>query len=186
MTRIGLISDTHGLLRPQALDFLAGSDHIVHAGDIGDAQILNRLRRLAPVTVVRGNNDRDAWAQSINDFEFLEIGGLVLYALHDLSLLDIDPVAAGVRIVVCGHSHQPCVEDRGGVLYVNPGSAGPRRFRLPISVAEIVLAAGTVRAQTVELSLEPHLRTKEPGACAVGLPASPADRTGVALGSDPT
>lgn len=137
MTRIGLISDTHGLLRPEALAFLAGCDHIVHGGDIGGPDILDHLRALAPLTVVRGNNDVAAWAQALPGTARVELGGIVLYALHDIKALDIDPAAAGVRVVVSGHSHKPASSERGGVLYVNPGSAGPRRFTLPISVGEL-------------------------------------------------
>ena len=137
--RIGLISDTHGLLRPEALAFLQGCDHIVHGGDIGDADILKRLADIAPLTVVRGNNDRAGWADGIAHGEFLRIGGMVLYALHDIAELDIDLDAAGVDVVVTGHSHKPAVETRGGVLYVNPGSAGPRRFKLPISIGDLTI-----------------------------------------------
>jgi uncharacterized protein len=151
MQRIGLISDTHGLLRPQALDFLRGSDLIVHGGDIGDAAILAALAALAPVTAVRGNNDRGDWAAAIAETEMLQVGDLFLYAIHDLSELDIDPVAAGVRVVVSGHSHQPRIEERDGVLYVNPGSAGPRRFKLPVAVAELTVDCAAVSARLVEL-----------------------------------
>jgi uncharacterized protein len=151
MQRIGLISDTHGLLRPQALDFLRGSDLIVHGGDIGDAAILAALAALAPVTAVRGNNDRGDWAAAIAETEMLQVGDLFLYAIHDLSELDIDPVAAGVRVVVSGHSHQPRIEERDGVLYVNPGSAGPRRFKLPVAVAKLTVDGAAVSARLVEL-----------------------------------
>jgi uncharacterized protein len=151
MQRIGLISDTHGLLRPQALDFLRGSDLIVHGGDIGDASILDALAAIAPLTAVRGNNDRADWAASIAETEMLQVGEHFLYAIHDLAELDIDPAAAGVRVVVSGHSHQPRVEERGGVLYVNPGSAGPRRFRLPIAVAELIVDGDAMSARIVEL-----------------------------------
>jgi putative phosphoesterase len=154
VARLGLISDTHGLLRPQALDFLRGCQHIVHGGDIGDPEILARLSDIAPVTAVRGNNDRGTWADAIAPTERLEFNGATVYALHDLSLLDIDPVAAGVHVVVSGHSHKPAVEHREGVLYVNPGSAGPRRFRLPIAVAEIVVLNGRVNARIVELEID--------------------------------
>src|SRR5580765_2406429 len=126
MIRVGLISDTHDLLRPDAVAFLQGSDCIVHAGDICDPSVLERLAAIAPVTAVRGNNDRGAWAERLNETEFVEAGGIWLYAIHDRAQLDIDPVAAGVQVVVSGHSHKPSVERREGVLYVNPGSAGPR------------------------------------------------------------
>jgi uncharacterized protein len=147
MTRIGLISDTHGLLRPEALAFLQGSDFIVHGGDIGSADILTQLGRIAPVTAVRGNNDRDAWAMQVPETDFLQVGEFFLYALHDLALLDIDPAAAGVRVVVSGHSHKPLVDERDGVLFVNPGSAGPRRFSLPISAGELIVNGDQVSAR---------------------------------------
>ena len=150
--RVGLISDTHGLLRPQALAALQGSDFIVHGGDIGHAGILEALQAIAPLTVVRGNNDREPWAARIPETEFLQVAGVLVYAIHDLSQIDIDPAAAGVRVVVSGHSHKPKVEERGGVLYVNPGSAGPRRFKLPIAVAELVVTGDAVTARIVELA----------------------------------
>ena len=151
MHRIGLISDTHGLLRPEALAFLRGCEHIVHGGDIGDAAILEALAGMAPLTAVRGNNDRATWAEAVPETALIELGGMRLYAIHDLAQLDIDPVAAGVRVVVSGHSHRPRAEVRDGVLYVNPGSAGPRRFRLPISAAELQIDAGAVTPRIVEL-----------------------------------
>lgn len=137
MTRVGLISDTHGLLRPQALEVLRGSDHIIHAGDITGPEILAPLAALAPLTVVRGNNDRGAWAAAIPATALLRLGAVSVYVIHDLNELDIDPRREGVRVVVSGHSHKPAVRERDGVLYVNPGSAGRRRFSLPISVAEL-------------------------------------------------
>lgn len=152
MPRVGLISDTHGLLRPEALAFLRGSDFIVHAGDIGDAAVLNELRRLAPLTAVRGNNDKGTWARSIAQAEVLEVGEVLIYVLHDLAELDLDPVAAGFRVVVSGHSHNPRIEERDGVLYVNPGSSGPRRFKLPIALAELHVAGSSVKARIVELA----------------------------------
>jgi putative phosphoesterase len=152
MQRVGLISDTHGLLRLEALAFLRGSDCIVHAGDIGDAAVLEELRRLAPLTAVRGNNDKGPWAKSIAETDVLEVGEVSIYVLHDLAELDLDPVAAGFRVVVSGHSHHPSVEDRDGVLYVNPGSSGPRRFKLPIAVAELQVAGSSVKARIVELA----------------------------------
>jgi putative phosphoesterase len=149
--RIGLISDTHGLLRPEAVDALRDSAHIVHAGDVGDPAILDRLGALAPVTAVRGNVDTDAWATLLAETELVELGGLSVYVLHDLARLDIEPAAAGVALVVSGHSHKPVVERRRGVLYVNPGSAGPRRFKLPICVAEVLVGGGGVSARIVTL-----------------------------------
>jgi putative phosphoesterase len=150
--RVGLISDTHGLLRPEALDFLAGSDHIVHGGDIGGPEILERLAAIAPLTVVRGNNDTAPWAHAIPETARVDFGSVALYAIHDLKLLDIDPRAAGVRIVVSGHSHRPACVDRDGVLYVNPGSAGRRRFSLPIAAAELIIEGAAVDARLVTLA----------------------------------
>jgi putative phosphoesterase len=149
--RVGLISDTHGLLRPEALDFLAGADHIVHGGDIGGPEILERLAAIAPLTVVRGNNDTAPWARAIPETARVDFGSVALYAIHDLKLLDIDPRAAGVRIVVSGHSHRPACVERNGVLYVNPGSAGRRRFSLPIAAAELFIDGDAVRARLVTL-----------------------------------
>lgn len=150
MLRVGLLSDTHGLLRPQVVEFLMGSHHIVHAGDICDPRILDQLSAIAPVTAVRGNNDRGAWAESLCATERVELGGMVLYVIHDLAELAIDPTAAGVHVVVSGHSHQPRIEQKGAVLYVNPGSPGPRRFKLPIAAAELHIHAGKVTARAVE------------------------------------
>ena len=141
---VGLISDTHGLVRPEALGALAGSAHIVHAGDIGDPEVLEALARIAPVTAVRGNNDLGPWAKELRESETLEIAGTRIYVIHDLSGLDLDPAAAGIDVVVSGHSHRPAEERRGGALYVNPGSAGPRRFKLPIALARLALPARTV------------------------------------------
>jgi hypothetical protein len=149
--RVGLISDTHGLLRPEALDFLAGSDHIVHGGDIGGPEILERLAAIAPLTVVRGNNDTAPWARAIPETARVDFGSVALYAIHDLKLLAIDPRAAGVRIVVSGHSHRPACVERDGVLYVNPGSAGRRRFSLPIAAAELIIEGDAVEARLVTL-----------------------------------
>ena len=151
MYRVGLISDTHGLLRPEALAFLRGCDAIVHGGDIGHAGILDALAALAPVTAVRGNNDSGVWAQHILETEMLQVGSLLLYAIHDLAQLDIDPQAAGVRVVISGHSHKPKIEQRNGVLYVNPGSAGPRRFTLPIAAGELMVDGLSVSARIVDL-----------------------------------
>jgi putative phosphoesterase len=151
MLRVGLISDTHGLLRPQAVSFLHGCQHVIHGGDIGGQDVLDELRALAPVTAVRGNNDRDAWALAVPETELIQFGEVFVYVLHDLGQLDIDPQAAGVGVVVSGHSHRPLVEEREGVLYVNPGSAGPRRFKLPIAVAELVITGQSICARIVEL-----------------------------------
>jgi len=151
MLRVGLISDTHGLLRPEAKAFLRGCDAIVHGGDIGHAGILEELAALAPVTAVRGNNDTGAWAERLCETETLEIGELLLYTIHDLAQLDIDPMAAGVRVVISGHSHKPRAETRDGVLYVNPGSAGPRRFKLPIAAGELVITGLSLSLRIVDL-----------------------------------
>jgi putative phosphoesterase len=153
MPRIGLISDTHGLLRPEAVTALRGCEHIVHAGDIMGARILEDLSILAPVTAVRGNNDRGAWADALPQTQMLQIGRVCILVIHDLKELDIDPVGADVQVVVSGHSHQPSVSRRDGVLYVNPGSAGPRRFKLPITVGELRVQGGTAEARIVELTL---------------------------------
>ena len=149
MIRIGLISDTHGLLRPEAVDVLRGSDFIVHAGDIGEG-VLEPLSTIAPVTAVRGNNDRAPWAERLGETEWLRFGEITLHVLHDLAELAIDPKAAGVDVVVTGHSHRPKIEHRDGVLYVNPGSAGPRRFSLPVSVAVMQIVGHDVNVRSVE------------------------------------
>ncbi|HVY06524.1 MAG TPA: metallophosphoesterase family protein [Burkholderiales bacterium] len=151
MLRVGLISDTHDLLRPEARAFLRGCDHIIHGGDIVSQEILDELALLAPLTAVRGNNDRGAWAYNLHETEVVELGGVPIYAIHDLAQLDIDPRAAGVRVVVSGHSHKPSMDERDGVLYVNPGSAGPRRFTLPISIAELKIDGGKVSARMTDL-----------------------------------
>jgi uncharacterized protein len=152
--RVGLISDTHGLLRPQATDLLRGSNHIIHAGDVGNKNILRQLAALASVTVVRGNNDTGEWADDLPESALVQIGSVLMYVLHDLALLDIDPRVAGVHVVVSGHSHKPGIEVRQGVLYVNPGSAGPRRFKLPIAVAELVIVGEAITPRIVELRSE--------------------------------
>jgi putative phosphoesterase len=144
---IGVISDTHGLVRPEALAALAGVERIVHAGDIGAPAVLDALGRIAPVSAVRGNNDREAWAARIPETEEVEVGDVSLYVLHDLHDLDLDPKAAGFAVVIAGHSHQPRQETRDGVLYLNPGSAGPRRFKLPISLALLKISGDSVSAE---------------------------------------
>jgi len=149
--RVGLISDTHGLLRPEALSALAGSDCIVHAGDIGDPAILEQLGTIAPVTAVRGNNDYGAWADAIPETDTLVVGSVAIFVIHDIATLTIDPTAQCVRAVVSGHSHWPTIAERDRVLYVNPGSAGPRRFSLPVSVGEIVVRPADVQASLIEL-----------------------------------
>ena len=154
MPRIGLISDTHGLLRPKALAFLRGSDRIVHGGDIGQASVLEQLGSIAPVTAVRGNNDRDAWAEAIPETDVLEVGEVRIYVIHDIARLDLDPAAAGFQVVVSGHSHKPQVHTRDGVLYVNPGSSGPRRFKLPIAAGELMIDGRTVQGRWTELQIK--------------------------------
>ena len=150
--QIGVISDTHGLLRPTAVEALAGSALIIHAGDVGKPEILVALREVAPVVAVRGNVDRGAWAWELPEREVAEVGQVRLYVLHDLAMLDLDPVAAGFQAVISGHSHQPSIEHRDGVLYLNPGSAGPRRFTLPMSLALIRVEGTTLQPQLVELA----------------------------------
>ncbi|WP_145007822.1 metallophosphoesterase family protein [Pseudomonas oryzihabitans] len=150
--RVGLIADTHGLLRPEALEALAGSDFILHAGDIGKPEILDALRELAPLAVVRGNNDDVPWADDIPERITLTLADVGIHMLHILPELDLAAVPAPVRVVISGHSHKPLIEERDGVLYVNPGSAGPRRFRLPISVGRLTLDAGQVQAEILELT----------------------------------
>ena len=151
MLRVGLIADTHGLLRPEATAFLAGSDHLVHAGDVGDPSILDALASIAPVTAIRGNVDTDGWAARLREAEMIRFGAIAVYVVHDLAALDHDPRALGIRVVVSGHSHQPLVFERDGVLYVNPGSAGPRRFSLPICAAELIIDGSAVSARIQEL-----------------------------------
>jgi putative phosphoesterase len=148
---VGVISDTHGLIRPEAIHALRGCDLLIHAGDIGDPEVLERLRALAPLTVVRGNIDNEAWATRIPPTEVVEVDGRHLYVLHDLSQLDLDPVAAGFEAIVSGHSHRPSTERRDGVLYLNPGSAGPRRFKLPVTVALVKVTRDELRPEIVEL-----------------------------------
>lgn len=149
--RVGVISDTHGLLRAEALAGLAGADWILHAGDVGDAGILETLGRIAPVTAIRGNIDTGGACARLPATELVDVGGTAFYLLHDLQELDLDPGSAGIGVVVSGHSHRPRIERRKGVLYLNPGSAGPRRFSLPISFALVTLGDGEPEAEIVEL-----------------------------------
>ena len=151
MLRIGLISDTHGLLRPEAEAFLAGCDQIIHGGDIGGADILERLGAIAPVAAVRGNNDHGDWAGSLPETRMLCFGKIRIYAIHDLARMEIDPAAAGVSVVVCGHSHRPGVLEKDGVIHVNPGSAGRRRFTLPISIGELAIDGNAIVARLAKL-----------------------------------
>jgi putative phosphoesterase len=150
--RVGLISDTHGLLRADATEFLRGCDHILHAGDIGGPEILEQLAALAPLAAVRGNNDTQSWAASLPETQLLELAGAKLFMIHNLEKLELDACASGVQVIVSGHSHRPCVYERHGVVYLNPGSAGPRRFNLPISVAELKICGAAISPRLVELA----------------------------------
>src|SRR5579872_418942 len=150
--KIGVISDTHGLLRPEALAAMHGANYIIHAGDIGDPKILEDLSRIAPVTAVRGNVDREAWARNLPYTNVLEVAGISIYVLHDLQQLDLKP-EGGFAAVISGHSHEPKQETRHGVLYFNPGSAGPRRFRLPVSVGELLVESGKLQSKLIELEV---------------------------------
>ncbi len=151
--QIGVISDTHGLLRPEAVRALEGSERIVHAGDVGDPEILKELERIAPVSAVRGNVDRGALAQSLPATEVVTVGGVDLYVLHILEDLDLDPAAAGFAAVIYGHTHKPSSTVRNGVLYLNPGSAGPQRFTLPVTVARLTVHGRRVADEIVELEI---------------------------------
>jgi len=151
MTVVGVISDTHGLLRPEAINALQGSAHILHAGDVGAAEILETLRTTAPVTAVRGNVDREAWARSMPEKQVVEIDGVSIYMLHILTELDLNPEAAGFAAVVYGHSHKPAAEMKKGVLYFNPGSAGPRRFSLPVTVGKLMIERGAIRGEIIHV-----------------------------------
>jgi putative phosphoesterase len=148
---IGVISDTHGLLRPEAVDVLRGASHIIHAGDIGDPAILERLSEIAPVTAVRGNVDREPWAKNIPESAVLELDGVSIYILHILESLDLKPKPPGIDAVIYGHSHVPKQEIKDGVLYSNPGSAGPRRFNLPVTVGKLIVQGGEIRAEIIQL-----------------------------------
>jgi uncharacterized protein len=150
---IGVISDTHGLLRPEAVELLLGSDHIIHGGDIGSPEIIPALEKIAPVTAIRGNVDAQAWARRFADTEVVELEGLHIYVIHDANALDLNPRAAGFAAVISGHSHQPKQEMKDGVLYFNPGSAGPRRFKLPVSVGRLVTADGKMSGEILEIVL---------------------------------
>ncbi len=148
---MGVVSDTHGMLRPAARTFLSGCDYIIHGGDIGADAILEELEAIAPLIAVRGNNDEGAWADRLRETELIRVGGVFVYVIHDLTRIDMDLQSAGVRVVVSGHSHKPLIDERGGILYVNPGSCGRRRFKLPVSVAEILVQGAKLQARTVEL-----------------------------------
>jgi putative phosphoesterase len=149
--RVGVLSDTHGLLRPEARAFLVGCDYIIHGGDIGTAAVLQEIAAIAPLTAVRGNIDTGAWARELRDTELVRLGGVFAYVIHDLKRLDLEPQAAQVNVVISGHSHQPLILERDGVLFLNPGSCGPRRFRLPISIGELRITGTRLQARTIEL-----------------------------------
>jgi putative phosphoesterase len=148
---VGIISDTHGLVRPEAARALKGSELLIHAGDIGNPQVIEQLHEIAPTFVVRGNNDRGAWAADLPVTQVVEVGELLFYVLHEISQLDVDPAVAGFAAVVSGHSHQPSIQFRDGVLYLNPGSAGPRRFSLPVAIARVHVSGRQMRPEIVEL-----------------------------------
>jgi putative phosphoesterase len=150
--RVGVISDTHGLLRPEAVVALLGVNHILHAGDVGDVAILDQLRQLAPLTAIRGNIDRSGPCAQLPATEWIELAGHNLYMLHNISDLDLDPAAAGIAIIISGHSHKPGIQWRKGVLYFNPGSAGPHRFSLPVSLGFLELTTAHIEARTLEIA----------------------------------
>ena len=150
---IGVVSDTHGLLRPQAVENLRGVDHIIHAGDIGSAEVLAALGELAPVTAVRGNNDRGDWAAAVPETAVLRASGVAIYVLHDIHELELDPSAAEMAAVIAGHSHKPLLKTEKGVLYMNPGSIGPRRFKLPVALGRLVVDNGRVTGEIVHLPI---------------------------------
>jgi len=149
--RVGLISDTHGLLRPEALAALKGSELIIHAGDIGKPEVLASLKSIAPVLAIRGNNDRESWAKKIPDILYLQINGACLFVIHNVNDLEVDPAAEGFNAVISGHSHKPGITNSDGVVFLNPGSAGPRRFKLPVALARLRIRGGKVNAKIVEL-----------------------------------
>lgn len=145
------MSDTHGLFRPEARAFLLGCDYIIHGGDIGAAQVLEDIAAIAPLTAVRGNIDTGPWARRLRDSELIRLGDVFAYVRHDVKQLDIDPKATGVNVVVSGHSHRPGMQERDGVVFLNPGSCGPRRFRLPVSIGELIVVGHRVQARTLDL-----------------------------------
>ena len=150
---VGVISDTHGLLRPEAISALRGSDLIIHAGDVGNPEVIEELRGVAPTFIVRGNIDKESWASALPMTELVEIGGVLFYVLHEISQLDFDPAAAEFAAVVYGHSHVPSIETRQGVLFLNPGSAGPRRFKLPVTVARVRVSGQRIDSEIVQLQV---------------------------------
>jgi uncharacterized protein len=148
---VGVISDTHGLLRPEAVELLRGSEHIIHAGDIGKPEIIPALERIAPVTAIRGNIDTSAWARRYPEIQVVELGGLHIYVIHDLNALDLKPEASGFAAVISGHTHQAKQQIKDGVLYFNPGSAGPRRFKFPVTLGRLDIVDGSVVAKVLEI-----------------------------------
>jgi uncharacterized protein len=148
---IGVISDTHGLIRPEVADAFSGVDLILHAGDIGTAEVIKELRSIAPIIAVRGNNDKGPWADRIPETEVVQIGNVSIYILHDLKAIDLSPGACGFQVVISGHSHRPSIETRGEVLFLNPGSAGPRRFKLPVTAARLTVDGSVVDGEIIEL-----------------------------------
>jgi len=149
--RIGLISDTHGLLRPEALAALADADLLIHAGDIGKPEVVAALKKIAPLVAIKGNNDTDSWARRLPETKKITLGALKLYVIHNVKELSFDPAARGFRVVISGHSHKPVIQTKDNVLFVNPGSAGPRRFKLPICVGKLLVQGETVDAEIIEL-----------------------------------
>jgi uncharacterized protein len=152
---IGVISDTHGLMRPEAVDALSGVELIVHAGDIGTPAVIAALEAIAPVKAIRGNNDTDDWARSFPETDVVQVGDVLMYVIHNLAELDLDPRVAGCQVVISGHSHKPGAQRRDGVLYLNPGSAGPRRFDLPICLARLRIAGDAIEHELVHLNVAP-------------------------------
>ena len=150
-TIVGVISDTHGLLRPEAVEALQGSEHIIHDGDVGAPEILEKLASIAPVTAIRGNVDKGVWAQKLPEIDVVEIAGISIYVIHDLVKLDLKPEAAGFAVVAYGHSHIPKQETRNGVLYFNPGSAGPGRFKLPVTIGKLTISKRKVRGEIIPI-----------------------------------
>ncbi|MGD1941063.1 MAG: metallophosphoesterase family protein [Leptolyngbyaceae cyanobacterium] len=150
---IGVISDTHGLLRPEAVSALQGSDLIIHAGDIGRVEVIEQLAEIAPVKAIRGNIDQAAWADEFPETQVVQANDMLIYVLHNLKALDLDPQAAGFRVVVSGHSHQPKIEEKDGTLYINPGSAGPRRFKLPIAVGRLTISGESIQGEILPLDI---------------------------------
>jgi putative phosphoesterase len=150
---VGVISDTHGLVRPEAVAALRGVELIIHAGDIGSVEVLAALEAVAPEKAIRGTNDTAPWARGIPETEVVEVGGVLIYVIHNLAELDLDPAAAGFHVVISGHSHKPDARRKAGILFLNPGSAGPRRFNLPICLLRLCIAGGSVEHELVHLSV---------------------------------